>query len=95
MTAPVGSFPRGASPHGVLDMAGNVLEWCDDADDPDFYAKGPDHNPRCVIDRESAPRVMRGGSFLHGARALRTSARTSFEPSYRFASGGFRCARNT
>jgi len=93
-TAPVGSFPKGASPYGVLEMAGNVLEWCEDADDPDFYAKGPDHNPRNVGDREGSPRVMRGGSFMHGPRALRTNARTSFEPAYRFASGGFRCAKN-
>ncbi|MFO0587932.1 MAG: SUMF1/EgtB/PvdO family nonheme iron enzyme [Polyangiaceae bacterium] len=92
-TAPVGSFPKGASPYGVHDLAGNVLEWCDDADDPEFYAKGPDHNPRNVGDREGATRVMRGGSFMHGPRALRASARTSFEPSYRFASGGFRCAK--
>jgi formylglycine-generating enzyme required for sulfatase activity len=92
-TSPVGTFPRGASPYGALDMAGNVLEWCDDADDPDFYARGPDHNPRNVGDRDTSPRVMRGGSFMHGAAALRVTARTSFEPAYRFASGGFRCAR--
>jgi len=93
-TAAVGLFPKGASPYGVLDLAGNVLEWCEDTGDADFYANGPDHNPRSTGDRDGTPRVMRGGSFLHGARALRTTARTSFEPSYRFASGGFRCARN-
>jgi formylglycine-generating enzyme required for sulfatase activity len=34
-TAPVGSYPSGASPYGVLDMAGNVWEWVADRYDPD------------------------------------------------------------
>jgi formylglycine-generating enzyme required for sulfatase activity len=29
-TAPVGSFPKGASYYGVMDMAGNASEWCAD-----------------------------------------------------------------
>jgi formylglycine-generating enzyme required for sulfatase activity len=32
-TAPAGSLPGGASPFGVLDLAGNVAEWCDDQPD--------------------------------------------------------------
>jgi serine/threonine-protein kinase len=38
--------------------------------------------------------VMRGGSWMYGARSLRTYARTSFEADYRFAGGGFRCAKS-
>lgn len=94
MTAAVGSFPRGASPYGVLDMAGNVQEWCEDTDELEFYLHGPDRNPRNAGDRESSTRVMRGGSFIHSAASLRVTARTSLEPQYRFASGGFRCVRN-
>ena len=29
-TTPVGNYPAGATPDGLMDMAGNVLEWCED-----------------------------------------------------------------
>jgi formylglycine-generating enzyme required for sulfatase activity/predicted Ser/Thr protein kinase len=91
---PVGSFPEGASPYGLLDLAGNVWEWCEDFDDPSFYTAGPVHNPKNTRRGEKALLVIRGGSWMYGARSLRTYARTSFEAHYRFADGGFRCARS-
>jgi formylglycine-generating enzyme required for sulfatase activity/predicted Ser/Thr protein kinase len=93
-TTEVTAFPDGASPYGVLDLAGNVWEWCEDADDPAFYTDGPSHNPKNAGRSERALYVMRGGSWNFAARALRTTSRTAFEARYRFAGGGFRCARS-
>ena len=92
-TLPVASFPAGRSPYGVLDLAGNVWEWCDDTDDPLFYREGPSHNPHSTRRTDRHSLVMRGGAWMYGAQALRTYSRTSFKPHYRFAGGGFRCAR--
>ena len=93
-TVAVGSFPDGASPYGILDLAGNVWEWCSEFDDPDFYADGPQHNPENLRAGPRPRLVMRGGSYMYGSRALRTYNRTSFEAHYRFGDGGFRCARS-
>ena len=93
-TSAVGTYPEGASPYGIHDLAGNVWEWCEDVEDEDFYANGPSHNPKHTRKTPRSHHVMRGGSWLYDARALRTYARTGFEPRYRFAGGGFRCARS-
>ena len=93
-TMPVGSFPAGASPYGVHDMAGNVWEWCEDVDAPEFYAQGPSHNP-CNHGELTgrARRVVRGGSFLYDAHSVRTFSRSSFEPQLGSQGIGFRCVR--
>jgi serine/threonine protein kinase len=93
-TVAVGTLPAGASPYGIQDLAGNVWEWCGEFDDPAFYSDGPLNNPNNLRGGEKVRLVMRGGSHMYGSRALRTYSRTSFEAHYRFADGGFRCARS-
>jgi serine/threonine-protein kinase len=94
-TAPVGSFPAGASPYGVQDLAGNVWEWCEDADSPEFYASGPSHDPcNRRPSAEACRRVVRGGSWMFDASSMRTFARSSFDPGTGSNGIGFRCARD-
>ncbi|HUQ11904.1 MAG TPA: SUMF1/EgtB/PvdO family nonheme iron enzyme [Steroidobacteraceae bacterium] len=77
---PVGSFERGASPYGALDMAGNVMEWTQDWYDRDYYAVSPRKNPQGPA--HGSYRVVRGGSFFVEAHDLRTSARSMAWPSF-------------
>ncbi|MEL7486351.1 MAG: SUMF1/EgtB/PvdO family nonheme iron enzyme [Pseudomonadota bacterium] len=57
---PIGIFPRGATPEGVLDLAGNVEEYV--ADDYVPYPDGP-HIDDNLNQGGSGYRVARGGSF--------------------------------
>jgi formylglycine-generating enzyme required for sulfatase activity len=83
---PVGSFPKGASPYGALDMAGNVYEWTTDWVEP--YPNNPEPNGswghRFVI--------LRGGSFYHTRHSYRTAKRFGFEPNETYFHVGFRAA---
>lgn len=81
--APVGSFPAGATPEGVLDLAGNLAEW---TADPWCHQGGP-----C----DERFRVVRGGHYRsHLADSLRGSARQRLplDPGNPYV--GFRCARS-
>ena len=71
---PPGSFPWGASPYGVQDMAGNVAEWVADAYDPSGYAGLPLVAPSRT-DAETAgvprrPRRQLRAALLHRAHLL-------------------------
>jgi hypothetical protein len=68
-TTAVGMYPSGKTEHGVLDMAGNVWEWC-----LNTYEK-PETSESVHIDESNAKRVDRGGSWNDGPVYLRASGR--------------------
>lgn len=90
-TTPVDRFPNGASPYGVLDTCGNVMEWCSDYYDEDYYQTAPHDNP------EGPPggryRVIRGG-FYSGNKADVQCAARHWAPEETLQDHiGFRCAK--
>ncbi len=85
-TAPVGSYPSGASPYGLQDMAGNVWEWCQD-----WFKSYPGSSS--PFDKTNSLRVARGGGW-HNPDYFRCAHRASgCDPAGRWATVGFRIAR--
>jgi formylglycine-generating enzyme required for sulfatase activity len=91
-TAPVGTYPEGASPYRVLDMAGNVWEWVADRYDEKYYANSPAENPPGPDSGDS--RVLRGGSWNFPQGGVRAAFRTAYFPADTIDTLGFRCARS-
>jgi formylglycine-generating enzyme required for sulfatase activity len=90
-TFEVGSATEGASPFGVLDLAGNVWEWV--ADGYEAYPSEESADPFVPL---TATRrgVMRGGSWDYSPLAAKTTYRMPFMATAGGQSTGFRCARD-
>ena len=104
-TTPVGRYSDNG--YGLYDMAGNVLEWCLDKHDSDFYAVSyASRNPiaggetiqwlweNFTTIPTGSIRVLRGGSWYLIAWDLRVANRSRNTPTYPYGSIGFRCVRD-
>ena len=95
-TSPVGYYdgsqiPAGvdmANGYGLYDMAGNVLEWCNDRYDSGYYDVSPPEDPTGPAD--GAHRVLRGGSWITDTGPCRTAYRYYDYPDTRLNFAGFR-----
>lgn len=88
-TAAVGDYPKGQSPYGIYDMAGNVWEWVEDW--YDVYPGGaPSVNNAFG---QKTYRVLRGGAWSDDPSLLRTTFRGGNTPDTAVNYVGFRCAR--
>jgi eukaryotic-like serine/threonine-protein kinase len=91
-TADVGCFPSGASPYGMLDMAGNVWEWCQDWYDANYYKTAPPRNPMGPFYSPQGFRVLRGGAWdINNPINFRCAYRHSYAPLNWYHNVGFRC----
>ncbi|MCB9437987.1 MAG: SUMF1/EgtB/PvdO family nonheme iron enzyme [Anaerolineales bacterium] len=80
-TTSVTQYPSGASPYGVVDMSGNVWEWCQ----TDGITGRQDH-------ASANNRVLRGGAWDYRQVVATTTVRLNYFPSFRYTLVGFRLA---
>jgi formylglycine-generating enzyme required for sulfatase activity len=83
-TTPVGRYPDGATPEGLLDMAGNVWEWMEN-----LYGENASEG-YC-----KSARALRGGSWGGSAGGLCCLARVDDQPALGGFDIGFRVVRSS
>jgi serine/threonine-protein kinase len=84
---PGGTRPNNASPFGVLDMSGNVWQWCSDNYKPYLGL------PSAFAIPEDA-KVIRGGSYKSDKEHVTATARNLDHAATRSPTIGFRCAKS-
>ncbi|MFQ5482894.1 MAG: formylglycine-generating enzyme family protein [Nitrospinaceae bacterium] len=87
-TAPVDQFATGASPFGLLNVAGNVWEWCLDWYDEGYYRVSPEFNPEGPD--QGKMKVVRGGSWANKLDGVKTVRRGRNLPHVKNTIYGFR-----
>ena len=95
MRCSVGLFPKGRSPFGCYDMAGQVWEWCttlwgEDMTTPFFQYPWRDDGREDLDAPGSIRRVLRGGCFSSVRPKLCCTYRGSLEPGGSWRGNGFR-----
>ena len=90
VSARVGTFPLDKSPYGVMDGAGNVMEWVADWYDETYYKNSSDQNPPSP--EYGTYRVLRGGGYTTTGGDVRITSRSKMMPDFRDETIGFRCA---
>jgi sulfatase modifying factor 1 len=76
---------------GLYDMHGNVLEWCHDYYEVDYYKQSPAKDPMCPA--SGSFRVLRGGSWGGNTRFTRSADRYGYDADNRNDYRGFRLVR--
>jgi formylglycine-generating enzyme required for sulfatase activity len=95
-TTRVDAHPKGVSPYGVLDMAGNVWEWTrsfwgEIGAEPRYsYPYNPTDGRESPDVADDVLRVLRGGSYNSGASFVRCASRHNALPGKRLPDIGFR-----
>jgi formylglycine-generating enzyme len=90
VSARVGSFSMDKSPYGVMDGAGNVMEWVADWYQESYYKESPEKDPPSP--EFGTYRVMRGGGYTTTGSDVRITSRSKMVPDFRDETIGFRCA---
>jgi formylglycine-generating enzyme required for sulfatase activity len=98
-TTPVGTYP--ANDYGLYDMVGNVMEWCLDAYETDYYSRSSFRNPIAgdsltdLTDNfhdVTSLRVLRSGYWYNSPMHVRIADRYRASPDDASRGYGFRCA---